>query len=135
MKILLKPSAKYQVPSTKKKIVSSIFISLFSIFSFSQEKVKDTTKINALNEVTVSSVRAKGKNPITFTNYSKEEIANALKSSDAQATKIETKLLANQEIQKAFGKETAVPLKDREIIALIAYLQRLGTDTQVKSKK
>ena len=67
--------------------------------------------------------------------YSKEEIANALKSSDAQATKIETKLLANQEIQKAFGKETAVPLKDREIIALIAYLQRLGTDTQVKSKK
>jgi cytochrome c oxidase cbb3-type subunit I/II len=67
--------------------------------------------------------------------YSKEEIANALKSSDAQATKIETKLLANQEIQKAFGKETAVPLRDREIIALIAYLQRLGTDTQVKSKK
>lgn len=75
MKILLKPSTKYQVPSTKKKIVSSIFIALFSIFSFSQEKVKDTTKINALNEVTVSSVRAKGKNPITFTNYSKEEIA------------------------------------------------------------
>jgi iron complex outermembrane receptor protein len=75
MKILLKPSTKYQVPSTNKKIVSSIFISLFSIFSFSQEKVKDTTKVNALNEVNVSSVRAKGKNPITFTNYSKEEIA------------------------------------------------------------
>ena len=75
MKILLKPSTKYQVSSMKKKIVSSIFISLFSIFSFSQEKVKDTTKVNALNEVTVSSVRAKGKNPITFTNYSKEEIA------------------------------------------------------------
>ncbi len=67
--------------------------------------------------------------------YSTEEIANALKSSDAQATKIETKLLANQEIKKAFGKEAAVPLKDREVIALIAYLQRLGTDTQVKSKK
>jgi cytochrome c oxidase cbb3-type subunit I/II len=67
--------------------------------------------------------------------YSKEEIANAIKSSDAQATKIETKLLANQEIKKAFGKEAAVPLKDREVIALIAYLQRLGTDTQVKSKK
>jgi iron complex outermembrane receptor protein len=75
MKILLKPSTKYQVPSTNKKIVSSIFISLFSIFSFSQEKVKDTTKVNALNEVTLSSVRAKGKNPITFTNCSKEEIA------------------------------------------------------------
>jgi iron complex outermembrane receptor protein len=75
MKILLKPITKYQLPSTNMKIVSSIFISLFSIFSFSQEKVKDTTKVNALNEVTVSSVRAKGKNPITFTNYSKEEIA------------------------------------------------------------
>jgi cytochrome c oxidase cbb3-type subunit I/II len=67
--------------------------------------------------------------------YSKEEIANALKNSDAQASKIEAKLLANEEIKKAFGKETAVPLKDREVVALIAYMQRLGTDTQVKSKK
>lgn len=67
--------------------------------------------------------------------YSKEDIANALKVSEAQALKIETKLLANEDIKKAFGKETAIPLKDREIIALIAYLQRLGTDTQVKSKK
>ena len=40
-----------------------------------QEKTTDTTKVNVLNEVTVSSVRAKGKNPITYTNYSKEEIA------------------------------------------------------------
>jgi cytochrome c oxidase cbb3-type subunit I/II len=67
--------------------------------------------------------------------YSKEDIANALKVSEVQALKIETKLLANEDIKKAFGKETAIPLKDREIIALIAYLQRLGTDTQVKSKK
>ena len=34
---------------------------------------------------------------------------------------------------KAEGKEF-VPLRDREITALIAYLQRLGTDTQVKAK-
>jgi len=75
MKTLLKQSTKYEVRSTKKKIVTSIFFFLFSFLSFSQEKPQDTTKVNALNEVTVSSVRAKGKNPITFTNYSKEEIA------------------------------------------------------------
>ena len=28
--------------------------------------------------------------------------------------------------------ETFVPMKDREIVALIAYLQRLGTDIKVK---
>ena len=49
--------------------------------------------------------------------------------------KIESKLLSNAEIKKSFGSETAVPLKNREIVALIAYLQRLGTDTQVKDKK
>jgi cytochrome c oxidase cbb3-type subunit I/II len=51
---------------------------------------------------------------------------------DEQATKIETNLLANPDIKKSFGANTTAPLKDREIVALIAYLQRLGTDTQVK---
>jgi cytochrome c oxidase cbb3-type subunit I/II len=54
---------------------------------------------------------------------------------DEQASKIEAKLLSNAEIKKAFGNETAVPLKNREVVALIAYMQRLGTDTQVKAKK
>ncbi|GEC79421.1 bifunctional cbb3-type cytochrome C oxidase subunit I/II [Flavobacterium aquatile] len=67
--------------------------------------------------------------------YSDADITNALKSIDAQASKIEKNLLANAEIKKSFEKETAVPLKDREIIAVIAYLQRLGTDIQVKDKK
>ncbi len=67
--------------------------------------------------------------------YTDQEIANAMKSINEQSSKIEAKLLANTEIKKAFGNETASPLKNREIIALIAYLQRLGTDTQVKSKK
>ena len=43
--------------------------------SFSQEKVQDTTKVNQLQEVMVSGVRANKKNPVTFTNVSKEEIA------------------------------------------------------------
>lgn len=67
--------------------------------------------------------------------YTKEEIANALKSIDEQSSKIEAKLLTNPEINKAFGNDTAKPLKKREIVALTAYLQRLGTDTQVKTKK
>ena len=53
----------------------SLFSFLFSLFSFSQEKPKDSLKATELKEVTVSSVRAKDKNPITFTNVFKEEIA------------------------------------------------------------
>lgn len=67
--------------------------------------------------------------------YSEQEIADAQKSIDAQASKIEKNLLTNAEIKKSFQNETAVPLKDREIVAVIAYLQRLGTDIEVKDKK
>ena len=76
MKTLLKfchDNKKAKIPrATSLKL---IFFSFFSIVTFSQEKLQDTTKVNQLNEVSVSAVRAKGKNPITFTNYSKEEIA------------------------------------------------------------
>lgn len=51
-----------------------IALSLSSFVSFSQEKTQDTTKVNQLTEVVVSSVRAKGKNPITFSNVTKEEL-------------------------------------------------------------
>ena len=58
---------------------AQIYLSLFFIFyflnSYSQGTPNDTTKVTTLKEVTVSSVRAKDKNPITFTNVSKEEIA------------------------------------------------------------
>lgn len=66
--------------------------------------------------------------------YSPEEIANAPQHMEAQAKKIEASLMQDSQIQKSFGAETSVPLKDREIIALIAYLQRLGTDTAAKPK-
>ena len=58
-----------------RRFLFSIFFSLFSFFSFSQEKVQDTTKIKQLDEVLVSGVRAGKKNPVTFTNVTKEEIA------------------------------------------------------------
>jgi cytochrome c oxidase cbb3-type subunit I/II len=87
------------------------------------------------NELDNSTLQAKMEAMVTLgVPYSKEEVANAVKISEEQAAKIEGRLLANADIKKAFGN-APVPLKDREIVALIAYLQRLGTDTQVKSKK
>lgn len=60
----------------RKKIVLSLLAScLLSLASYSQEKVQDTTKVNQLDEVLVSGVRAGKKNPVTFTNVTKEEIA------------------------------------------------------------
>ncbi|MGV9003039.1 TonB-dependent receptor [Flavobacterium sp.] len=60
----------------RKKIVFAILASCFlSLAAFSQQKAQDTTKVNQLEEVMISSVRAKGKNPITFSNLSKEQIA------------------------------------------------------------
>ena len=88
------------------------------------------------NELDNSTLQEKMKTMVKLgVPYSDDEVANALKSVDEQASKIEAKLLSNAEINKAFGNETAVPLKNREVVALIAYMQRLGTDTQVKAKK
>lgn len=85
------------------------------------------------NELDKSYTQDKMRTMVTLgVPYSEADINNALKHMEEQATKIETNLLANPEIKKSFGNETASPLKDREIVALIAYLQRLGTDTQVK---
>lgn len=88
------------------------------------------------NELDNSTLQEKMKTMVKLgVPYSDDEVANALKLADEQASKIEAKLLSNAEINKAFGNETAVPLKNREVVALIAYMQRLGTDTQVKAKK
>ena len=53
----------------------SIIFSLSSFLSFSQEKPKDSTKVQKLDEVLVSATRANQKAPMTFSNFSKEEIA------------------------------------------------------------
>jgi iron complex outermembrane receptor protein len=49
----------------------SLFFSLFSLFSFSQ--VKDTTKVNQLDEVLVSAIRVTSKTPVTFSNLEKKD--------------------------------------------------------------
>ncbi|MFV8352893.1 TonB-dependent receptor [Flavobacterium sp. XS2P14] len=66
----LKPKTKSQ---TKFVQVSVLLCSLhFSLFTFSQ--VKDTTKLNQLDEVLVSAVRVTAKTPVSFSNLGKKEI-------------------------------------------------------------
>ena len=74
MEIIIKKSLKSKVES-RKMLLTVLASCFFPLVSYSQQKAQDTTKINQLEEVMISSVRAKGKNPITFTNLSKEQIA------------------------------------------------------------
>jgi len=77
MEILLKQVCHNGTKTNRFRFSSllSILFSLSSFFSFSQEKPKDTIKVTTLDEVLVSAVRANKKNPVTFTNVSKEAIA------------------------------------------------------------
>jgi cytochrome c oxidase cbb3-type subunit I/II len=74
--------------------------------------------------------------------YSDSDIKNALKSIDEQSSNIEKNLYNDPDFVKSYEDskknaavkgEAFVPMKDREIVALIAYLQRLGTDVKVKN--
>ncbi|HQF48446.1 MAG TPA: TonB-dependent receptor [Flavobacterium alvei] len=65
--------SKVQSPKSKLFITSSFFV-LTSIFSTAQEKPKDTTKVNQLDEVLVSAVRVTTKTPVSFSNLDKKEI-------------------------------------------------------------
>jgi len=74
--------------------------------------------------------------------YTDSEIANAFESIEKQSQQIENNLRQDPDFVKsdeASRKKaqaegtTYVAIKDREIIALIAYLQRLGTDIKVKN--
>jgi len=71
--------------------------------------------------------------------YTDEDIANARKSIEKQAKAIAADLEANNvrktaEYLDAYGGETP-DLSKKEIVALIAYLQRLGTDTTKDNKQ
>ena len=66
-----------QAPKANRQTkLSRVFLLLltfhFSLFTFSQ--VKDTTKVNALDEVLVSAVRVTTKTPVSFSNLNKKEI-------------------------------------------------------------
>ena len=73
--------------------------------------------------------------------YTEEDIKNARQNMEAQASAIEKNLYSDPDFVKSYEEskknaatkgEEFVPMKDREIVALIAYLQRLGTDIKVK---
>ena len=72
--------------------------------------------------------------------YTPSEIANAQAHMEEQATRIQQNLysdpdfVATYEADKKFAEENGldfIEMKDREIVALIAYIQRLGTDIKV----
>ncbi|MEH6535749.1 MAG: cytochrome-c oxidase, cbb3-type subunit I [Psychroserpens sp.] len=72
--------------------------------------------------------------------YSEEEIANAQQNMNTQAETIFQNLKEDPDLEISFeeGKKEAlakgeeyIEMKEREIIAVIAYLQRLGTDIKV----
>ena len=72
--------------------------------------------------------------------YTEAEIANAQAHMEEQASQIQQNLysdpdfVATYEADKKYAEERGlefVEMKDREIVALIAYIQRLGTDIKV----
>ncbi|MCC8361050.1 cytochrome-c oxidase, cbb3-type subunit I [Salinimicrobium sediminilitoris] len=72
--------------------------------------------------------------------YTEAEIANAQAHMEEQATQIQENLysdpdfVATYEADKKYAEEQGldfVEMKEREIVALIAYIQRLGTDIKV----
>ncbi|WP_037321515.1 cytochrome-c oxidase, cbb3-type subunit I [Salegentibacter sp. Hel_I_6] len=73
--------------------------------------------------------------------YTLEEIENAQKWMSEQGTQIEKNLYADPDFVKTYEAEKEfaaqngtefVEMRNREIVALIAYLQRLGTDIKAK---
>lgn len=74
--------------------------------------------------------------------YSNKDIANARKSIAQQSRKIEHSLHSDPDFAKSYEEskkaaaakgEKFVPMHDREIVALISYIQRLGTDIKIKT--
>jgi cytochrome c oxidase cbb3-type subunit I/II len=94
------------------------------------------------NEHDRSSVQDKMRTMVTLgVPYTEEDIEGAPASMEAQATQIEKNLYADPEFarsyeeEKNFARENGqdfVQMRDREIVALIAYLQRLGTDIKIE---
>ena len=76
--------------------------------------------------------------------YTEEDIAGAQESMSAQGTQIEQNLYSDPdfaetyEADKKYAQENGLPfieMRDREVVALIAYLQRLGTDIKVTNSE
>ncbi|MEW2920260.1 cytochrome-c oxidase, cbb3-type subunit I [Muricauda sp. ANG21] len=94
------------------------------------------------NEHDRSGVQAKMRAMVKLgVPYSDEDIANATQSMAEQAQQIEENLYTDPEFVKTYEADKKyaeenglefVEMRDREIVSLIAYLQRLGTDIKIK---
>ena len=94
------------------------------------------------NEHDRSNIQRKMEAMVTLgVPYSAEEIENAFSSMDAQAAQIEHNLTQDPDFVRSYEEDRAfteaqgnrfVPMKNREVVAMIAYLQRLGTDIKIK---
>ncbi len=94
------------------------------------------------NELDKSDTEAKMKVMVKLgVPYSEEDIVNAQANMLEQGAQIEKNLYADPDLSTSFeeGRKEAeingekfIEVKNREIVALIAYLQRLGTDIKVK---
>ena len=71
--------------------------------------------------------------------YTDEDIASAQDNMLAQGMKIEKNLYSDPDFASSYEEskknagEGFVEMRNREIVAVIAYLQRLGTDIKVES--
>ena len=69
--------------------------------------------------------------------YTDEDIANAQQSMTDQGTRIEENLYSDPDFVRSYeadkenGGADFIEMRDREIVAVIAYLQRLGTDIKL----
>ena len=93
----------------------------------------------------ISDIEAKMKVMQTLgVPYTDAEVANAKNAIKEQSQRIEDNLSQDPDFVKSYENskkkaaangEEFVPMHQREIVALISYIQRLGTDIKVKDKK
>ena len=98
-----------------------------------------------VNELDKSMTEAKMEAMVTLgVPYTQEEIDGAQAAMTAQGTKIETNLMSDPDFVKTYeadkkyaqeNGEDFTEMRDREVVAIIAYLQRLGTDIKIKTKE
>lgn len=71
--------------------------------------------------------------------YTDEDVARAQTWMDEQGAQIESNLMNDPDFKESYteaknaGNPEFIEMKDREVVALIAYLQRLGTDIKIEN--
>jgi cytochrome c oxidase cbb3-type subunit I/II len=113
--------------------------------SVSQGSIMPSYKWMIRDALDKSDTEAKMQAMITLgVPYSQEEVEQAQNHMDEQGQKIEDNLMSDPDFARVYLKEKEaakatgeafVAMKDREIVALIAYLQRLGTDIKRHNTK